>query len=273
MPLTMLNLALAAYPVGSIYMSVNATSPSVLFGGTWEQLKDTFLLSAGDTYANGSTGGASTVTLTSDQMPGHTHSVGAHSHGLNSHKHSVGAHAHGLNSHKHSVGAHSHGLNGHVHSVGAHAHTVPAHGHGFTQPSVTGGSHHHKMDVTYKIVVTQNNGWGTIVGGSGSNDGAIKDQSHSHTVSGGKVSDKAAFNTNNSAAFNSGGNSGSTANSSAFDSGAASGNTANSTAFDSGAASGNTADSSAFNSGSTGGGQAHNNMPPYLVVYVWKRVA
>lgn len=25
--------------------------------------------------------------------------------------------------------------------------------------------------------------------------------------------------------------------------------------------------------GSTGGGQAHNNMPPYIAVYVWKRTA
>lgn len=48
------------YPVGSIYMSVNSTSPASLFGGTWEQLKDRFLLSAGDTYTNGATGGNST---------------------------------------------------------------------------------------------------------------------------------------------------------------------------------------------------------------------
>ena len=24
------------YPIGSIYMSLNATSPATLFGGTWE---------------------------------------------------------------------------------------------------------------------------------------------------------------------------------------------------------------------------------------------
>lgn len=45
------------YPVGSIYLSVNKTSPAELFGGTWEQLKDKFLLGAGDTYTNGATGG------------------------------------------------------------------------------------------------------------------------------------------------------------------------------------------------------------------------
>ena len=45
------------YPVGSIYISVSNTNPKDLFGGTWEQIKDRFILSAGDTYEAGSTGG------------------------------------------------------------------------------------------------------------------------------------------------------------------------------------------------------------------------
>ena len=63
------------YPVGSIYMSVNATNPSVLFGGTWEQIKDTFLLSAGDKYEVGSTGGEEKHILTIEEMPNHRHGV------------------------------------------------------------------------------------------------------------------------------------------------------------------------------------------------------
>ena len=61
------------YPVGSIYMSVNSVSPATLFGGTWEQLEDRFLLAAGQTYTAGDTGGEATHTLTVDEMPSHTH--------------------------------------------------------------------------------------------------------------------------------------------------------------------------------------------------------
>lgn len=61
------------YPVGSIYMSVNNISPATLFGGTWEQIKDKFLLACGSTYTNGSTGGEATHKLTSTEIPSHTH--------------------------------------------------------------------------------------------------------------------------------------------------------------------------------------------------------
>ena len=39
---------LSIYPVGAIYMSVSSTSPASLFGGTWEQIQNRFLLAAGD---------------------------------------------------------------------------------------------------------------------------------------------------------------------------------------------------------------------------------
>ena len=63
------------YPVGSIYMSVNSTNPGTLFGGTWERIKDRFLLAAGDTYAAGATGGEATHTLTIAEMPNHGHNL------------------------------------------------------------------------------------------------------------------------------------------------------------------------------------------------------
>ena len=77
------------YPVGSIYMSVNSTNPSVLFGGTWEQIKDTFLLASGDTYASDgdvatAQHGSATVSLTEEQMPRHTHTQNAHTHTIGS---------------------------------------------------------------------------------------------------------------------------------------------------------------------------------------------
>lgn len=64
------------YPVGSIYMSVNAADPSKLFSGTaWEKLEGRFLLGSSSTYTNGSTGGEATHALTTDEMPEHRHSI------------------------------------------------------------------------------------------------------------------------------------------------------------------------------------------------------
>lgn len=67
------NILSKVYPVGSIYMSLAPTNPADLFGGTWERLKDRFLLAAGDTYSAGATGGEATHTLTKDEMPSHNH--------------------------------------------------------------------------------------------------------------------------------------------------------------------------------------------------------
>ena len=105
---TLLNFC---YPVGSLYWSSKSTNPATLFGGTWVQIKDRFVLACGDTYTSvDATGGASIVTLSVSNMPSHTHSftpsgsVSSHSHGLNGHTHSFtpsgnissnGGHRHG----------------------------------------------------------------------------------------------------------------------------------------------------------------------------------
>lgn len=62
----------SVYPIGSIYMSVNSTDPSTLFGGSWERIQDRFLLASGSTYGAGTTGGSAKATL-----PSHTHTFGS----------------------------------------------------------------------------------------------------------------------------------------------------------------------------------------------------
>ena len=63
------------YPVGSIYMSTVNMDPALIFGGTWQRIKSRFLFGCEDsgTYANGNTGGESTVTLATTQIPSHNH--------------------------------------------------------------------------------------------------------------------------------------------------------------------------------------------------------
>ena len=75
------NLLDKIYPIGSIYISTHNTNPSTLFGGSWQQIKDTFLLSAGDTYVAGATGGEATHTLTIDEMPSHNHDIAVYQSG------------------------------------------------------------------------------------------------------------------------------------------------------------------------------------------------
>lgn len=69
------------YPVGSVYISTTSSlsPPPVLYlGGTWEQIKDVFLLAAGDTYTAGSTGGSADAVVVS-----HRHYVTQQNEGWN----------------------------------------------------------------------------------------------------------------------------------------------------------------------------------------------
>lgn len=71
-------IAPAVYQVDDVFISFSAVSPAERFGGDWEQIKDVFLLAAGDTYAAGSEGGEATHQLTVDEMPSHTHTTYAY---------------------------------------------------------------------------------------------------------------------------------------------------------------------------------------------------
>lgn len=71
---------LAAWPIGSIYTSIAATNPSTLFGGNWEAFgagRVMVGLDSGDTDFDTveETGGAKTHTLTTAELPSHTHTV------------------------------------------------------------------------------------------------------------------------------------------------------------------------------------------------------
>lgn len=78
----------SVYPIGSIYISAISTNPATLFGfGTWSAFgagRVPVGFDAGQTEFNSAekTGGAKTHTLTSNQMPSHTHTQNAHNHDI-----------------------------------------------------------------------------------------------------------------------------------------------------------------------------------------------
>lgn len=145
------------YPVGSIYISTtSSTSPTSIFGGTWQQVKDKFLLCAGDTYTAGATGGSADAVI-----PSHTHTITASAGTVAGHKHaltsasinSAGAHTHTTTFYNYSesttstnaaplkaihhnastatfatssAGSHSHTLTGTTDKDGEHTHTITA---------------------------------------------------------------------------------------------------------------------------------------------------
>ena len=72
----------AIYPVGSVYLSVNSTSPATLFGGTWQRL-DGYYLYAG---TGGNTAGSNTTSSAGGGTTGSTTLTSAQS-GLRWHHH------------------------------------------------------------------------------------------------------------------------------------------------------------------------------------------
>lgn len=138
------------YPVGSIYMSVNATNPSTYFGGTWVAW-GAGRVPVGINTADGNfntvekTGGASTVALSAAQMPAHTHgagtlaaaSAGAHTHNLQNQKAAWGVDGAGNRVMVDATSGYTALTNKATASAGAHTHTIS----GATASTGSGSAH------------------------------------------------------------------------------------------------------------------------------------
>lgn len=142
-------ILLAVYPVGSYYWSESDTDPSTLFGGTWTQIKDTFLYASGSKTV-GATGGEESHTLSIDEMPSHGHgasadSQGQHTHSLTYTKNDQSAY-HGAGSNVGHLGGNGEQWNWsdiNTNAAGAHSHNISI--------SSTGGGNAHNNMPPYRV--------------------------------------------------------------------------------------------------------------------------
>lgn len=79
-----------AHPVGSVYLCIGGGDPATAFGGTWKKIEGSYLLASGrydgQTLTAGKTIGETRHSITTQEMPPHSHSgntdaAGEHHHG------------------------------------------------------------------------------------------------------------------------------------------------------------------------------------------------
>lgn len=226
------------YPVGSLYWSSKSTNPGTLFGGTWAQIKDRFVLACGDTYnTTGATGGASSVTLSVSNMPSHNHSFTPSG--------TVSSHSHGLNGHTHSFTP-----SGTISSTGGHRHGPSNSLYNTYRPD--GGSDSGNSP-GYLSYFSNNPHWYNSSGVN--NDTTISRENSSSAITSSSV---------NPAFTGYAGYHSHTFSGSAGTTGGASGNTASATPTFTG---------TQGTTGSNGSGTSFSILPPYVVKYCWERTA
>lgn len=80
------------FPINSLYLSLGSENPSTLWlGTTWQKQEGRFLLGSSGSYSLGATGGASSIALSTANLPSHTHSASqsAHTHSQPTHTHTT----------------------------------------------------------------------------------------------------------------------------------------------------------------------------------------
>lgn len=60
-------------PIGSVYMSYESTSPATIYGGTWTRITNAVI--RGNSGSTVGYKGSDNVTLTTSQMPSHSHDI------------------------------------------------------------------------------------------------------------------------------------------------------------------------------------------------------
>ena len=113
-------------------------------------LTDRFVVGAGAAYSPGATGGSSSVTLSTSQLPSHNHSFSgssSHSHTINNHTHTFSASTNNQGSHVHNL-LYNHGAFG-----GSSGAVTPRSGNTPVVPGISGrvsseGGHSHSMSGT-----------------------------------------------------------------------------------------------------------------------------
>lgn len=284
------------YPIGSIYQTTQNNNPGTLFGGTWVQVEGVFLLGQSNTYTAGSTGGEAThiLTPTETATKDHNHIVD-HTH-ENNLSFSLTAHAEtnctagttsfGISNHSGTI---SPSTNATV-KIAAHTltqpvwkYTSPAHTHGISDGYVkwtsTGGYVYYYYasctawkaqscgDFAASGSTSTKMSWGVTLGGSTGSGGS------------GTANNSTASRTTN-LAFTSKTNHSITITQPNIKTPALSHSVSTQPVLSTPEYTHTVTKSGSITdySGSTGttteaNGSAHNNMPPYLAVYVWKRTA
>lgn len=150
MTTTVNKAVLACYPVGSIYMSTNSTSPATLFGGTWTALdQGRVLIGAGPSHPAGETGG-------SEALQAHTHTasstaVGDHAHTASGSTSNAGSHTHTMyfacgGNHRGCINA-ADGSNRDCYAFDTPMAAAGDHAHSFGVTTSGSGAHNHSITV------------------------------------------------------------------------------------------------------------------------------